>query len=190
MRQSFHCSKEPNGPLRTRSLIIVCRQLGKRQKQNTFVLKPRWFMGKLGCKAWEGEKGEKRRREGLRVSILFYLWSQLKLARSGAFSPPLIQGESTVRTGEKGGRKRKKKIAQSHSILPFPPDPPRTGLKTFLYGRFFLSYLRMFGWLSLFMSWTSLSMLFRLERCLFSFRTITFPFVLWLTCKNNKRKYF
>ena len=45
----------------------------------------------------------------------------------------------------------------------------------------FISYLRMFGWLSLFMSCTSLSMLVRFERCLFILSTITFPVDLWVT---------
>ena len=42
-------------------------------------------------------------------------------------------------------------------------------------------YLRMFGWLSLFMSCTSLSMLVRFERCLFILSTITFPVDLCVT---------
>ena len=46
-----------------------------------------------------------------------------------------------------------------------------------------LTYLRIFGWQSLFINWTSLSMLFRLDLCLFNFKTITLWLVLCVTCK-------
>ena len=69
-----------------------------------------------------------------------------------------------------------------------------SGWSLFLCGGFlrmencFFSYLRMLGWESLFMSWTSLSMLVLFDLCLFILRTITFPVVLWVTCKQTERE--
>lgn len=50
-------------------------------------------------------------------------------------------------------------------------------------------YLRMFGWESRFISWTSWSMFFRLEASRFIFRTITSFVVRWVTwtTKANKK---
>ena len=47
------------------------------------------------------------------------------------------------------------------------------------------NYLRMFGWLSWFISCTSLSMFVRFERFLFNFNTITLSLVLWVTWKKK-----
>jgi hypothetical protein len=48
------------------------------------------------------------------------------------------------------------------------------------------NYLSIWGCLSLFISWISLSMLFRLLLCLFIFSTMTLPVVLWVTYTEHK----